>query len=35
VDNVDFFTHHWLSGARRSRRIAHRDSDHFLVGGVA
>jgi hypothetical protein len=35
VDNVDFFTQRWLSGAQRSRRIAHRDSDHFLVGGVA
>ena len=34
VNNVDFFAHHWLSGARRSRRIAHRDSDHVLVGGA-
>jgi hypothetical protein len=34
VDNVDFFARHWLPGARRSQRIAHRDSDHFLVGGV-
>jgi hypothetical protein len=34
VDNVDFFAHHWVPGARRSRRIAHRDSDHVLVGGV-
>ncbi len=34
VDNVDFFAHHWLPGGRRSRRIAHRDSDHVLVGGV-
>ena len=34
VDNVDFFAHHWLPGARRSRRIAHRHSDHVLVGGV-
>ena len=34
VDNVDFFAHRWLAGARRARRIAHRDSDHFLVGGA-
>ena len=34
VDNVDFFAHHWLTGARRSRRIAHRRSDHVLVGGA-
>ena len=35
VDNVDFFAHRWLAGARRARRIAHRDSDHFLVGGAS
>ena len=35
VDNVDFFTQRWLSGARCSRRITHRESDHFLVGGAA
>lgn len=34
VDNVDFFAHHWLDGARRTHRIAHRDGDYFLVGGA-
>jgi hypothetical protein len=34
VDNVHFFAHRWLAGARSARRIAHRDSDHLLVGGA-
>ena len=33
VDNVDYFTNRWVAGARCTRRIAHRHSDHFLVGG--
>jgi hypothetical protein len=35
VDNVDYFAHHWLAGARRSQRIAHRAGDYFLVGGAS
>jgi hypothetical protein len=32
VDNVAYFTDHWLSGPRRTERIAHRPDDHLLVG---
>lgn len=32
VDNVDYFTNRWIAGARRTQRIAHRASDHFLAG---
>ena len=32
-DNVDYFTRAWLPGIRRTQRIVHRASDHFLAGG--
>ena len=34
VDNVEYFTTQWLGGERRTQRIKHRDSDHFVVGGA-
>ena len=32
VDNVDYFTNHWIVGTRHTQRIVHRDGDHLLVG---
>jgi hypothetical protein len=32
MDNVDYFSNRWLSGPRRTERIAHRPGDHLLVG---
>ena len=34
VDNVDYFGRAWLPGIRRTQRIVHRASDHFLAGGA-
>jgi hypothetical protein len=34
VDNVDYFTNHWIVGTRHTQRIVHRDGDHLLVGGA-
>jgi hypothetical protein len=35
VDNVDYFTDHWLVGTRHTQPIVHRPGDHLLVGGAA
>ena len=32
VDNVDYFTRHWVDGARRTERIAHRPNDYYVAG---
>ena len=34
MDNVDYFTNHWLAGRRRTQRIVHRAGDLLLVGGA-
>ena len=34
VDNVDYFTNHWVVGTRHTQRIAHRAGDHLIVGGA-
>jgi hypothetical protein len=35
MDNVDYFTNHWLAGKRHTQRIVHRAGDHLLVGGAS
>ena len=32
VDNVDYFTNHWLPGTRRIEGIKHRPDDYYLAG---
>ena len=34
MDNVDYFTNHWLVGTRHTQPITHRAGDHLLVGGA-